>query len=142
MKTFITSIALLSGLVAFAQQNPADSIKTEKIQEVIVTKKVIQKKSDRLVFDVAASPVAKGNTAFNLLKETPLVSSTDDKTLKIAGKGNAVIYINGKRTMMNADALEALLKSTPADNIAKIEVITLPGSEYNVESSDGVSTLF
>lgn len=139
MKTLITSIALLSGIVAFAQEKPkADSAKTKNIQEVIVTKKNIQKKSDRLIFDVAASPVAKGNTAFNLLKETPLVSSTDDKTLKIAGKGNAVIYINGKRTMMNADALEAFLKNTPADNIAKIEVITLPGSEYNVESQDGI----
>ena len=139
MKTLITTIAMLSGMVIFAQETPKkDSAKTENIQEVIITKKVITKKSDRLVFDVSASPVAKGNTAFNILKETPLVSSTDDKTLKIAGKGNAVIYINGKRTQMNADSLEAFLKNTPADNIAKIEVVTLPGSEYNVESTDGV----
>lgn len=139
MKSIITSIALLSGFVSFAQQTPkADSAKTQNIQEIIVTKKIIQKKSDRLVFDVAASPVAKGNTAFNLLKETPLVSSTDDKVLKIAGKSSAVIYINGKKTQMNADAMEAFLKNTPADNIAKIEVVTLPGSEFNVESTDGV----
>lgn len=139
MKNFITTVALLSGIVAFAQETPKrDSASTKNIEEVIVTKKVIQKKSDRLIFDVAASPVAKGNTAFNLLKETPLVSSTDDKTLKIAGKSNAVIYINGKKTQMNADGLEAFLKNTPADNIAKIEVITLPGSEFNVEATDGV----
>ena len=56
-----------------------------------MTKKVFQRKSDRFVYDVASTPVAKGNTAFGLLKETPLVSSTDDKTLQIAGKGNAII---------------------------------------------------
>ena len=39
---------------------------------------------------------------------------------------------------MNADALEAFLKNTPAENIGKIEVVSLPGSEYIVESSDGV----
>lgn len=125
--------------MAFAQQTPkTDSTKVQDIKEVAITKKSIQKKADRLIYDVAATPVAKGNTAFNILKETPLVSSTDDKTLKIAGKGNAVIYINGRKTQMNADALEAFLKNTPAENIQKIEVITLPGSEFNVESTDGV----
>ena len=137
MKKIMISCGLLTGLFFSAQQ--ADSTKSAKsLEEVIITKKVFQKKSDRLVYDVAASPIAKGNTAFNLLKETPLVSSTDDKTLKIAGKNNAVIYIDGRRSRMNADALEAFLKNTPAENIAKIEVITLPGSEFDVESSEGV----
>lgn len=139
MKKSAISLAILAFSFAAAQESPKqDSVKTKAIEEVIVTKKIIQKKSDRLVFDVSASPVAKGNTAFSLIKETPLVSSTDDKTLKIAGKSNAVIYINGKRTQMNADAMEAFLKNTPAENIARIEVITLPGSEFNVESSDGI----
>src|SRR5690606_32480931 len=31
-----------------------------------------------------------------------------------------------------------LLKNTPAENISKIEVITVPGSEFNVESSEAV----
>jgi hypothetical protein len=90
------------------------------------------------VYDVAASPIAKGNTAFGLLKETPLVSSTDDKTLMIAGKSNAIIYINGRVTQMDANSLEQFLKNTPAENIQKIEVITMPGSEYNVEASAGI----
>ena len=44
MKTILTSIALLSGIVAFAQETQKkDTVKTENIQEVIVTKKVITK---------------------------------------------------------------------------------------------------
>lgn len=39
---------------------------------------------------------------------------------------------------MDADALAAFLKNTPAENIQRIEVITMPGSEYQVESSDGI----
>lgn len=139
MKKFITSIAVISSAIIFAQETPKkDSIKTKNIETVTMTKKVFQKKADRLIYDVANSPIAKGSTAFELIKETPLVSSTDDKSLKISGKSNAVIYINGRKSMMNADALEAFLKNTPAENIAKIEVITLPGSEYNVQSSDGI----
>ncbi len=137
MKKSVIAVLMLSGVIVFAQTK-TDSTKTQTIKEVTVTKKVFKKESDRFVYDVAASPVVKGNTAFGLLKETPLVSSTDDKTLMIAGKPNAVIYINGRVTQMDADALEQFLKNTPAENIQKIEVITMPGSEYNVEASSGI----
>ncbi|MFC4164637.1 TonB-dependent receptor domain-containing protein [Epilithonimonas zeae] len=136
-KTLIAAI-FFSGLI-YAQETPKkDTATTKNIEAVTLTKQVFKKQSDRFVYDVAASPVAKGNTAFNLLKQTPLVSSTDDKTLKIIGKNNAVIFINGRKTNMDAESLTQFLKNTPAENIQKIEVITLPGSEYQVESSDGI----
>ncbi len=103
-----------------------------------MTKQVLKKQSDRFVYDVAASPVTKGNTTFDLLRQTPLLSTTDDKTLKIAGKNNALIYINGRKTNMDAESVTQFLKNTPAENIQKIEVITVPGSEFQVESSDGI----
>ena len=124
--------------MTFAQEKNQDSVKTKSIEGVTMTKQVFKKQSDRFVYDVAASPVAKGNTTFDLLKQTPLLSTTDDKTLKIAGKNNALIYINGRKTNMDAESLTQFLKNTPAENIQKIEVITVPGSEYQVESSDGI----
>lgn len=136
MRKLILPILLACATYSYAQTS--DSSKVSDIQEVTLTKKVFEKKSDRFVYDVSASPVAKGNTAFGLLKETPLISSTDDTTLKILGKSNALIYMNGRKTNMSAEAITELLKNTPAENISKIEVITVPGSEYNVESSDGI----
>lgn len=138
MKKIIILAAAISGIVVFAQEKKADTVKAKSIEGITITKQVFKKQSDRFVYDVAASPVAKGNTTFDLLKQTPLLSSTDDKTLKIAGKNNALIYINGRKTNMDAESLVQLLKSTPAENIQKIEVITVPGSEYQVESSDGI----
>lgn len=138
MKTPILIAAIFFSGLTFAQEKKSDSVKTKSIEGVTLTKQVFKKQSDRFVYDVAASPVAKGNTTFDLLKQTPLLSSTDDKTLKIAGKNNALIYINGRKTNMDADSLVQFLKNTPAENIQKIEVITVPGSEYQVESSDGI----
>ncbi|PQA91575.1 TonB-dependent receptor [Chryseobacterium shigense] len=138
MKKIIILAAAISGIVVFAQEKKSDTVKANAIEGITLTKQVFKKQSDRFVYDVAASPVAKGNTTFDLLKQTPLLSSTDDKTLKIAGKNNALIYINGRKTNMDAESLVQLLKSTPAENIQKIEVITVPGSEYQVESSDGI----
>ncbi|MDQ0066300.1 outer membrane beta-barrel family protein [Chryseobacterium lathyri] len=138
MKKIIILAAAISGSVIFAQEKKSDTVKTKSIEGITLTKQVFKKQSDRFVYDVAASPVAKGNTTFDLLKQTPLLSSTDDKTLKIAGKNNALIYINGRKTNMDAESLAQFLKNTPAENIQKIEVITVPGSEFQVESSDGI----
>ena len=138
MKKTITSAALLLTIVINAQTSKQDSLKTKEIQTVTMTKKVFQKKADRFVYDVAASPIAKGNTVFDLLKETPMISSTDDKSLKIVGKNNAIIYINGRKSTMDSESLAQFLKNTPAENIQKIELITTPGSEFQVEGSDGI----
>ena len=139
MKILITSLAVLTSSIYFAQgTTPKDTIKSKKIDEVVLTKKVFQKKADRMIFDVANSPIAKGTTAFDLLKETPLVSSTDNSTLKILGKNNAIIYINGKKTNMDTESVMEMLKNTPSENISKIEIITVPSSEFVVESNDGI----
>lgn len=138
MKTSILIAALFFSGLASAQEKKQDTVKTKSIETVTITKQVFKKQSDRFVYDVAASPVAKGNTTFDLLKQTPLLSTTDDKTLKIAGKNNVLIYINGRKTNMEAESLTQFLKNTPAENIQRIEVITVPGSEYQVESSDGI----
>ncbi|SFI15638.1 TonB-dependent receptor domain-containing protein [Halpernia frigidisoli] len=139
MKILITSLALLASSMFFAQEtSKKDSTQTKKIEEVVMTKKVFQKKADRMIFDVANSPIAKGTNAFDLLKETPLVSSTDNATLKILGKNNAIIYINGKKSNMDAEAVVEMLKNMPSENISKIEIITVPSSEFVVESNDGI----
>ncbi|MCI3937862.1 TonB-dependent receptor [Chryseobacterium aahli] len=138
MKTPLLIAAIFFTGLTFAQEKKSDSLKTKKIEEVVLTKQVFKKQSDRFVYDVAASPVAKGNTTFDLLRQTPLLSTTDDKNLKIAGKNNALIYINGRKTNMDAESVTQFLKNTPAENIQKIEVITVPGSEFQVESSDGI----
>ena len=139
MKRLTFAAILLAANLYYAQTDSTkQEVRTKKIEEVILERKAVRKESDRLVFDVAASPVTKGSTSFDILKQTPLVTSSDDKTLKIAGKNNAVIFINGRKTQMDAESLSQFLKSTPAENIQKIEVITTPGSEFQVEASDGI----
>lgn len=138
MKRIITTVAFLTIIFTNAQQEKKDSANTKEIQEISMSKKVFQKKADRMVFDVAASPIAKGTTGFDLLKETPLVSSTDNATLKILGKNASVIYINGRKSNMEPEAIIEMLKNMPSENISKIEVITMPSSEFQVEGNQGI----
>lgn len=137
MKTQIFIAALFFSGLAAAQQSK-DTLKVKNIEAVNIKKQVFKKQSDRFVYDVASSPIAKGTNTFNLLKQTPMVSSIDGKSLKIMGKSDVVVYINNKKTNMDAEALIEMLKGTPSEDIQKIEVITTPGSEFQVESNEGV----
>ena len=138
MKTKILMAAIFfSGLIS-AQQTQKKTEETKTIEEVKLNKKVFVKKSDRFVYDVASSPIAKGTNSFNLLQQTPMLSSTDGKTFKIMGKSNVVFYINGKKTLMDAETITEMLKNTPSENIQRIEVVTVPGSEFQVEANEGV----
>ena len=138
MKRIIITAAVLTIAFFNAQQVKKDSASSKEIQEVTMTKKVFQKKADRMVFDVANSPIAKGTTGFDLLKETPMVSSTDNATLKILGKNASIIYINGRKSNMEPEAVIEMLKNMPSENISKIEVITMPSSEFQVEGNQGI----
>jgi len=133
MKKLLFTATILTSLFSYSQEE-----KTKDIEEVKMTKKVFHKKSDRMVYDVANSPVAKGSNAFELLKETPLISTSDNANLKILGKNDAIIYINGRKSNMSAEAVLEMLKNTPSENIQKIEVITVPSSEFQVESNQGI----
>ncbi len=139
MKTkILIAVIFFSGMISAQQQAQKNAEQIKNIEEVKLSKKVFVKKSDRFVYDVASSPVAKGTNSFNLLQQTPMLSSTDGKTFKIMGKSSVVFYINGKRTLMDAEAITEMLKNTPSENIQRIEVVTVPGSEFQVEANEGV----
>jgi len=138
MRTSLLIGALFFTGFVFAQEKKTDTLQVKSIEGITLKKQVFKKQSDRFIYDVAASPIAKGTNTFNLLQQTPMISSIDGKTLKIMGKSDAVIYINSKKTNMDAEALIEMLKNTPSEDIQKIEVITVPGSEFQVESTEGV----
>lgn len=138
MKKFALALSICSSALLWAQSKKEETEKTKELSEVSFTKKAFTKKADRFVYNVDAMPAAKGTTVFEVLKQTPLVSSTDDRNLQIVGKNSAVIFINGRKSNMDAESLTQFLKNTPAENIQRIEVITTPGSEFQVEGSDGI----
>lgn len=137
MKSITLPLFILASTLTLAQQKQ-ENPKEKTIENVTITKKVFQKKADRVVFDVAATPSTKGSTAHDLLKESPGVTTTDDKEFKILGKSAMQIFINGRKSNMSEEGLASYLKSTPAENISKIEVISVPGSEFNVPGNTGI----
>ncbi|PZU90612.1 MAG: hypothetical protein DI529_02475 [Chryseobacterium sp.] len=123
---------------AFAQKHDSLKIIAEKqIQEVVITgkKPVLETKSDRFVFNVENTGLVIGNNAWNVLQQTPLLMVDDDNGISVMGFQTAVVYINGRKSILLGKDLYGYLKSMPADNLIKIEIITTPSSKY--DANDG-----
>ncbi|OUS15442.1 TonB-dependent receptor [Nonlabens dokdonensis] len=118
----------------------------EELDAVVVNaaRPSIDKRPDRLIFNVENTVLSTGNTQ-NLLKNTPGVFEMEGTYM--VQNSPAVIYINNKRVYLTSEELDALLKGYSADNIKSVEVITNPPASYdaegvaviNINTSKGIS---
>lgn len=111
----------------------------QMLQEVVVkgNKPIIKREIDRMVFNVANSPVSQGNNIMDLLRQTPLVKVTDS-SIGIIGKSNVKIMLNGKVSYLSANDLVQYLKTLQSDDVSSIEVITTPPSRYEAGGNGGL----
>ncbi len=105
-----------------------------RLNEVVVTfkKPIIERKIDRVVFNVENSIVANGATIWDALNKAPGVQTTFDGNVKANGK-DVLVYMDDKPIRMSGDELSNYLKSLPSDQVAKIEVIANPPSRYDAQ---------
>lgn len=111
-----------------------------QLNEVKVTapKPLVKQEIDRVSYDVQADPDSKAQTAMDMLRKVPLLSVDGDDNIQLQGSGSYKIFINGKPSQMLANNPKDILKSMPASNILKIEVITTPPAKYDAEGLAGI----
>lgn len=121
----------LFSVIIISGQIKTDSTKTKDIAEVtvIARKPTIENKTDRTVFNVSNSSILAGNTTWDVLRMTPLVSMDSNDNLLAEGESVSV-YINDRKTVFTGKELKDYLKTIAADNLMKIEVITTPSARY------------
>ena len=103
---------------------------SKMLNEAVVTasRPLFEQKADRLIVNVANSPIAAGGTAMEILTKVPGVVIIQDK-VTLGGNQNVQVWIDGKPSPYN-DINEAL-RNMPGDQIDRIELITQPGARYD-----------
>lgn len=110
-----------------------------QLKEVSITarKPSIERKADRLIFNVEGNTAAAGSPLLDVLRMVPGVSVINEK-LNIRGKEGLIVMIDNRRTYMTGDELLSYLKNTPAESIAQLEIITNPSARYDAEGNVGI----
>jgi Outer membrane protein beta-barrel family/Carboxypeptidase regulatory-like domain len=95
---------------------------------VIASRPLFEQKADRLVVNVANSPIAAGGTALEILTKVPGVVIIQDK-VTLGGNKSVQVWIDGKPSQYT-DMNEAL-RNMPGDQIDRIELINQPGAQFD-----------
>jgi hypothetical protein len=147
LNTFSLTIVLIFGmgmtLLAQDKKPATDTLKKDTLAKqlsevnVIGRKKLIERKIDRSVINVAGMITAAGTDAMDLLSRLPGLRSNDDGNFNLMGKG-ATIYVDGKPTYLSGSDLAAYLRSFPADLLDKIELMPNPPAKYDAAGNGGI----
>ncbi|WP_158797931.1 outer membrane beta-barrel family protein [Pedobacter sp. L105] len=129
-------------LTSSAFQVPVITLKenSKQLGEVNITaaKPILERRADKLIFNVDATPSATGLTALELLKKAPGVVVDYNENITLAGKANVLVTIDGKQTYLSETEVTNLLKSMASSEIESIEILNNPGSRYEANSTGGI----
>lgn len=113
-----------------------------ELKEIVISsqQKIIERKNDKLIFNIEKSIYSSSGDALDALKVTPSLKIQNDK-VEMIGKSAMGVLLNDKLIMLSGDELIAFLKSIPSENISKIEVISNPPAKYDAEGNGGLVNL-
>lgn len=124
-------------LLAWSQQ---DTIADQHLNEVVITAKLplIEMSAGRTTYRTDASIAQSTGSLFDVLSSLPGVMIDSKGDILLNGQSGVKILMDGKPTYLSGEELVNLLKSTPATNTDKIDLITQPSARYDAAGSSGL----
>lgn len=113
---------------------------TGLLKEVVVNaqRPMVEQSDDKIVFNVEDDPTNKTETAIDILRKTPFITVDGEDNIRVNGKSNFRVLLNGRETSMFARNVKEALRGFPGAMISKIEVITTPSAKYDGEGIGGL----
>jgi hypothetical protein len=116
--------------------------KTTELNEVIVTKtkKAVEQKADRTIFDFVDQPSLNSGSVMEGIKKLPGLLVSDIAGMLYQGK-QLEVYMDKRPLNISSNELNSFLESMPANSIEKIEIITQPGAEFPATSGGAIMNI-
>lgn len=99
---------------------------------VVYKKPSFKRTMDGITVNVEGTELQTLTNLFEVLKASPQLTSPDDESIEIIGKGSPLIMIDRQAVTSNQE-----LKAVPAAQIERIEIITHPSAKYKAQGSGG-----
>jgi outer membrane receptor protein involved in Fe transport len=118
----------------FTTMNIVLTSESTQLKEVTLTykKPTIERKTDRVIFNVENSPIAAGGTLLEAIAKAPGVRVSSTGNISASNKG-ATVYIDDRPVRLGGEDLTAYLQSIPADQVTKIEIMSNPSARYEAQ---------
>jgi hypothetical protein len=112
---------------------------SKSLEEVSVStiRRVVEFSNGNIIVNIENSPLAKGNTIYDLLSKLPGVS-IDNNTIQLNGKSGVILMIDGRVQYITNTQLLNMLKSMNAETVEKIELLKNPPVKYDASGTSGM----
>ncbi|AZI24142.1 TonB-dependent receptor [Pedobacter sp. G11] len=107
---------------------------------VVAKKTIIERKIDRVIFNIENSLVSNIGDAMDAISKAPGVRVNDDG-IQLIGKNAVRIMVNNRPIQLSGENLMNYLRSMSSSNLRSIEVITNPSARYEAEGNSGIINL-
>ena len=119
-----------------AQETPSKATELKEIS-IVKTKKPVEQKGDRTIFDFASQPHLNSGSVLEGIKKLPGLIASDVAGMMYQGK-QLDVYMDGRPLNISSNELNAFLEGMPANAIERIEVVTQPGAEFPATSGGAI----
>ena len=142
MKKTIFALSLITSVCAFSQEKSNNTATEKQIEGVVITKtkKAVEQKADRTIFDFSEQPQLNNGNVLEGLKKLPGLVATDLAGMMYQGK-ILDVFLNGRPLNITSNDLNAFLEGMPANSVDRIEVITQPGAEFPATSGGAIMNI-
>ncbi|SHL17413.1 outer membrane beta-barrel protein [Chryseobacterium polytrichastri] len=142
MKKTIFVLSVIGSMFTYAQEKTNSQVKEKEIEGVTITKtkKAVEQKADRTIFDFSEQPQLNNGNVLEGIKKLPGLISTDIGGMMYQGKFLEV-YLNGRPLNITSNELNSFLEGMPANSVDRIEVVTQPGAEYPATSGGAIMNI-
>lgn len=142
MKKTLFTLSILGSVLSFAQEtknNTETKEKEKQIEGVVITKtkKAVEQKADRTIFDFSEQPSLNSGSLMEGVKKLPGLVVSDMVGMMYQGKPLDV-YMDGRPLNISSNELNAFLEGMPANSVERIEIITQPGAEFPATSGGAI----
>ena len=136
-KIYILHAFLLGSILNLSAQE--NNKKVEELKEVTIvkSKKAIEQRADRTIFDFANQPSLNSGSVLEGLKKLPGLIASDIAGMMYQGK-QLDVFMDGRPLNISSNELNGFLEGMPANAIEKIEIITQPGAEFPATSGGAI----
>lgn len=105
---------------------------------VVALRKQIEFKNGNVTVHIEDSPLATGNSIFQLLVKLPGVTIDENNVISIQGRSGVRIYIDDRAQLMSGAQLVNFLKSMNASAVSSIEILKNPPAKMDASGSGGI----
>jgi len=113
------------------------------LDEVLVmgNKKAVSVKGDKIIYDIDQLGIGMARNGLEMLQQLPGLSLDKDENLKNRGSTGIQIMINGKKSMLQGDALREYIRSLRSEDIQAVEIIAQPSARYEASGTTGIMNI-